>query len=59
MEAKTMKLLTILLLISTASIAQPKETNRNKGFYAKEAGIIGIAMFAGFKRHERDVIREA
>jgi hypothetical protein len=50
-----MKLL-ILLLISTTAFGQ---SNRNKGFYAKEAGIVGLAMFAGFKRHERDVIREA
>jgi hypothetical protein len=49
----------LLLLISTIATAQPKESNRNKGFVIKEAGIIGLAMFAGFKRHERDVIREA
>lgn len=44
----------------TLIVPLPKiESNKNPNFVIKESAIIALAIFAGFKRHERDVIDKA
>lgn len=59
--------LLILLLFPILSFAQDttkwkfklfEPETRRQGFWAKQALIVGAAMYAGFTRHERDVLRD-
>jgi len=54
------KLLFILLLIPGLLPAQKlfNTESRNKGFWWKQSVVVASAMYAGFRRHERDVLRD-
>lgn len=59
--------LIVLVLLPTLSFAQDstfhkfklfEPETRRQGFWAKQGIIVAASMYAGFTRHERDVIRE-
>lgn len=53
-------ILLCLVLIPSLSFSQKlfNPESRNKGFWIKQPVIVAAAMYAGFTRHERDVISE-